>query len=151
VHEEIMRNGIKLDLNAHEETNGVHADEADGSVPALSNSGSTNPSHGHVDPPTPPRSEKDLLAPLAHGGIMWYLEPFEPRGTTIHDEEWPGRDLLRELSEPLSELDEDALNGLVDAGLRDETSDAMILGKDSFHVPVAAVKRKAPSRKKRAR
>jgi NuA3 HAT complex component NTO1 len=150
-HEEIMQNDIKLDFDASEAIHALHADEVDGSVPALSNSGSTNPSHGHVDPPTPPRSDKDLLAPLAHGGIMWYLDAFDPQGTTIHDEEWSGREVLRDLSEELSELDEDALNGLVDADVQDESSNGMVLNQDSLHPPVAAAKRKAPSRKKRVR
>jgi len=67
-----------------------------------------------VTPLTPPRSEKDLLAPFAHGGIPWYMEPFDPVGTTIHDESWSGRDVLRQMSEELSELDDDELNGLAD-------------------------------------
>lgn len=66
-------------------------------------------------PLTPPRSEKDLLAPLAHGGIPWYMEAFDPVGTTVHDEKWTGRDVLRDMSEELSELDDDALNGLADS------------------------------------
>jgi NuA3 HAT complex component NTO1 len=66
-------------------------------------------------PLTPPRSEKDLLAPLANGGIPWYMEAFDPVGTTVHDEKWTGRDVLRDMSEELSDMDEDALNGLADA------------------------------------
>ncbi|KAF2192764.1 hypothetical protein K469DRAFT_746108 [Zopfia rhizophila CBS 207.26] len=65
-------------------------------------------------PLTPPRSEKDLLAPLAYGGIPWYMEPFDPVGTTIHEERWTGREVLRDMSEELSELDDDELNGLAD-------------------------------------
>lgn len=63
-------------------------------------------------PLTPPRSERDLLAPFAHGGIPWYMEPFSPRGTTLYDEKWSGRDVLRDMSEELSELDDDELDGL---------------------------------------
>jgi NuA3 HAT complex component NTO1 len=65
-------------------------------------------------PLTPPRSEKSLLAPFAHGGIPWYMEPFEPVGTTVHDEKWTGRDVMREMSAPLTEMSEDELNGLAD-------------------------------------
>ncbi|OCK81581.1 hypothetical protein K432DRAFT_424858 [Lepidopterella palustris CBS 459.81] len=86
----------------------------DEDAPALSNSGSTNPSTANPEPLTPPRSEKDLLAPLAYGGIPWYVEPFDPVGTTIHDERWTGREVLRDMSEELSELDDDELNGLAD-------------------------------------
>ncbi|KAH7126845.1 hypothetical protein B0J11DRAFT_287623 [Dendryphion nanum] len=63
-------------------------------------------------PLTPPRSERDLLAPFAHGGIPWYMEPFSPRGTTIYEEKWSGRDVLRDMSEELSELDDDELDDL---------------------------------------
>ncbi|KAF2738415.1 hypothetical protein EJ04DRAFT_532398 [Polyplosphaeria fusca] len=66
-------------------------------------------------PLTPPRSEKDLLAPIAHGGIPWYMEAFDPVGTTIHEEKWTGREVLREMSEELSELDDDELDGLADS------------------------------------
>ncbi|ORY19799.1 hypothetical protein BCR34DRAFT_595247 [Clohesyomyces aquaticus] len=65
-------------------------------------------------PLTPPTSVKDLLAPLANGGIPWYMELFDPVGTTIHDERWEGREVLRDMSEPLSELDDDELNGLAE-------------------------------------
>ncbi|KAF2476586.1 uncharacterized protein BDR25DRAFT_252702 [Lindgomyces ingoldianus] len=72
--------------------------------------------HGRgAAPLTPPTSVKDLLAPLANGGIPWYMEVFDPEGTTIHDERWTGREVLRDLSEELSELDDDELNGLADA------------------------------------
>ncbi|TKA62468.1 hypothetical protein B0A49_08790 [Cryomyces minteri] len=73
------------------------------------------------EPLTPPTSEKekDLQDPLAHGGIPWYLEPFDPIGTTIHDERWTGREVLRGMSEELSEIDDDTLQDLEDAGMED--------------------------------
>lgn len=71
-------------------------------------------------PPTPPLSfEEDHLHPLAQGGIQWYMEPFDPVGTTIHEERWTGRDVMRGMSEELSELDEDELQDLVDDELDD--------------------------------
>ena len=152
IHEEMMQtDGIKIDFDASAANQEPVIDDVDGSVPALSNSGSTNPSHGHVEPPTPPRSEKDPLAPLAHGGIAWYLDQFDPQGTTIHEEEWGGRDVLRDMSEELSELDEDALNGLVDGEMQDEA--AKVPGaKDTLQLPViAAARKKASSRRKRVR
>lgn len=66
-------------------------------------------------PLTPPRSENDLLAPLKEGGIPWYMEAFDPKGTTVHEERWSGREVLRDMSEELSELDDDELNGLADS------------------------------------
>ncbi|KIW02172.1 uncharacterized protein PV09_06336 [Verruconis gallopava] len=151
-HEEMVQiNDVKLQLDTGDTQQGIGPDDVEGIVPALSNSGSTNPSHGHADPPTPPRSEKDLLDPLANGGIPWYLELFNPHGTTIYDEEWPGRDVLRDLSEELSELDEDALNDLVDSGLRQEN--AGVKGSEASQ-PTSAqttVKKKVTSRKRRLR
>lgn len=74
------------------------------------------PQHAETQaaPPTPPASFKDShQPPLAQGGIQWYMEPFDPVGTTIHEERWTGREVLRGMSEELSELDEDELRDLV--------------------------------------
>lgn len=61
-------------------------------------------------PPTPPLSSQgDQQLPLAQGGIQWYMQPFDPVGTSIHEERWTGRDVMRGMSEELSELDEDEL------------------------------------------
>lgn len=46
------------------------------------------------------------------GGIPWYMEPFDPCGTEVHEERWTGRDVLRGMSEELSEMGEDELNEL---------------------------------------
>lgn len=71
--------------------------------------------NGTQEPLTPPSSEKDLSAPFANGGIPWYLEPFDPVGTTVHDERWTGREVLRGMSEELSELDDEEVDGLMEA------------------------------------
>jgi NuA3 HAT complex component NTO1 len=42
------------------------------------------------------------------------MQAFDPIGTTIHEERWTGRDVMRGMSEELSELDEDELKDLVD-------------------------------------
>lgn len=65
-------------------------------------------------PLTPPLSSQgdQQQGPLAQGGIQWYMQPFDPIGTTIHEERWTGRDVLRGMSEELSELDEDELEDL---------------------------------------
>lgn len=64
--------------------------------------------------PTPVLTEADQRLPLAQGGIQWYMQPFDPIGTTIHEERWTGRDVMRGMSEELSELDEDELKDLVE-------------------------------------
>ncbi len=70
--------------------------------------------------PTPPfNSEEDPSALLSHGGIPWYMDPFDPVGTTIHEERWTGRDVVRGMSEELSDMDEEELQGLVDEGMAD--------------------------------
>ncbi|KAJ4286280.1 hypothetical protein N0V90_013314 [Kalmusia sp. IMI 367209] len=65
-------------------------------------------------PPTPPGSDQDLLGPIHHGGIPWYMKEFDPEGTTVYEERWTGREVLRDMSEELSELDDDELDGLAD-------------------------------------
>lgn len=76
---------------------------------------STEPAVPQKRPLTPPlASQDDPSLPLAAGGIQWYLEPFDPIGTTIHEERWTGRDVMRGMSEELSELDEDEMKDLVD-------------------------------------
>ncbi|PGH17141.1 hypothetical protein AJ79_01279 [Helicocarpus griseus UAMH5409] len=62
-------------------------------------------------------------APLSQGGIQWYMQPFDPIGTTIHEERWTGREVLRGMSEELSEIDEDELRDLVDDETPDYTPD----------------------------
>jgi NuA3 HAT complex component NTO1 len=93
---------------------GLHVTGRNPDTMDVDEEGGEHISSGGTAPLTPPRSEKDLLAPLAHGGIPWYMEPFDPVGTTVHDEKWTGRDVLRDMSEELSELDDDELNGLAD-------------------------------------
>jgi len=70
---------------------------------------------GNGQPLTPPRSEKNLLNPLGNGGIPWYLETFDIHGTTVYEERYTGREVLRDMSEELSELDDDILDGLADS------------------------------------
>ncbi|KAL1634647.1 hypothetical protein SLS58_010589 [Diplodia intermedia] len=96
-----------------------------GTAPALSNSGSTHPSTTNPDPLTPPQSDGDLLT-LSHGGVPWYLQSFDPRGTTIHDEVWSGREVVRGMSEELSEIDDAELDGMLgDEEMADAPADSM--------------------------
>ncbi|OAP63700.1 hypothetical protein AYL99_02927 [Fonsecaea erecta] len=93
------------------------------STPPASTNGFRNESHANglgtrqqdqqVEPPTPPMSlEGHSQHFQSEGGIPWYVTQFDPEGTTIFEERWTGPEVLRELSEELSEMDEDELQGL---------------------------------------
>lgn len=68
------------------------------------------------EPVTPPLSSGGHSQPLSQGGIPWYMECFDPVGTTIEEERWKGRELVRGMSEDLSDMDEEELSGLVEPG-----------------------------------
>ncbi|KAI0402697.1 hypothetical protein F4802DRAFT_341784 [Xylaria palmicola] len=67
-------------------------------------------------PPTPPQSNGSLgrqpMDVLTDGGVLWYLQDFEPEGTSAAEEQWDGRNIERNLSEELTEIDDDELKGL---------------------------------------
>ncbi|KAL8694872.1 MAG: hypothetical protein Q9218_000536 [Villophora microphyllina] len=104
------------------------------------------------EPPTPPLSSAGQSQLLSAGGIPWYMEPFDPNGTTIHEERWTGRELVRGMSEELSDMDEAELSGLVGDGAMDaapqgdtqNTSEAEKLAKRE-------ARKKATLRRKRNR
>lgn len=81
----------------------------------------TKKDHGSISLGRPPTgrlsSKSSQQPPLAQGGIQWYMQPFDPVGTTIHEERWTGRDVMRGMSEELSEIDDEELQGLVDEDL----------------------------------
>ncbi|KAK3075898.1 hypothetical protein LTR53_000327 [Teratosphaeriaceae sp. CCFEE 6253] len=54
---------------------------------------------------------------FAQGGVPWYLTPFDPVGTTVHEERYTGREVLREMTEELSDMDEDTLTELAGVGV----------------------------------
>lgn len=73
----------------------------------------------HPTPLTPPQSNGSFgrggsgtANPLSEGGVLWYLKPFDPVGTTAVEEQWAGRDAVRSLSEELTDMDEEELNDL---------------------------------------
>lgn len=66
------------------------------------------------EPVTPPSSSGGHSQPLSQGGIPWYMECFDPVGTTVEEERWKGRELVRGMSEDLSDMDEEELSGLVE-------------------------------------
>lgn len=106
---------------------------------------------GQHEPPTPPLSLASQSQPFSSGGIPWYMEPFDPDGTTIQDERWTGRELVRGMSEELSDMDEAELSGLV----RDESMEAVQedgeSAVDAEKAARAAARRKAATRRKRNR
>ena len=89
----------------------------------------------HLVPPTPPLSSGgDLHTVLSSGGIPWYMEPFDPVGTTIFEERWTGREVARGMSEELSDMDEEELDGLVDVDLDVEMDMGGIEGAEDVGV-----------------
>ena len=62
---------------------------------------------------TSPVSFRKDSQPMSHGGVPWYMVPFDPVGTTVEEERWTGRELVRGMSEELSDMDEEELSTLV--------------------------------------
>jgi NuA3 HAT complex component NTO1 len=90
------------------------------------------------EPPTPPISIVDSQqAVLVQGGIPWYVKQFDPEGTTIHEERWTGPEVLREMSEELSEMDEEELQGLRGKGFDEE---GIVGADDTVDAPPPAAK-----------
>jgi NuA3 HAT complex component NTO1 len=92
------------------------------------NATKTSASEKPTEPLSPPMSadfdsgqqpEADSSDVFAHGGVPWYLKPFDPIGTTVHEERYTGREVLRNMSEELSDMDEDTLTELVPNGVTD--------------------------------
>ena len=105
------------------------------------------------EPPTPPLSSGGDAQSLFHGGIPWYMETFDPVGTTIQEERWTGRELAREMSEELSDMDEEELSGLVDVEMFSETV-PQGSHSTSLHPQSAvseAARRKAAAKRRRRR
>lgn len=77
-------------------------------------------SHQAEPPSSPLSSESD--SQLCDGGIPWYMAVFDPVGTTIQEERWTGRELVRGMSEELTDMDEEELSGLVDTEITETQS-----------------------------
>lgn len=69
---------------------------------------------------SPLSSESD--SQLFDGGIPWYMAVFDPVGTTVQEERWTGRELVRGMSEELTDMDEEELSGLVDTEITETRS-----------------------------
>jgi NuA3 HAT complex component NTO1 len=89
-----------LDVNTPPETNGYN--------PMMPTS--------QPAPPTPPQSNSSLERQpsdtLTDGGVLWYLQGFEPEGTSAVQEEAEDTNAVRSQSEELTEIDDDELKGL---------------------------------------
>ncbi|KFA78002.1 hypothetical protein S40288_05252 [Stachybotrys chartarum IBT 40288] len=93
--------------------NGVGSSE----TPPASNRYPPMPRGPNTIPPTPPQSNgslgKEPLDPLTDGGVLWYLKACQPEGTSILGEHWAaGRDAVRQLSEDLTDMDDEELKDL---------------------------------------
>lgn len=88
---------------------------------------------------------------FAHGGVPWYLEPFDPMGTTIHEERYTGRAVLRDMSEELSDMDEDTLTELAVNGVEATPNGKTTAGASNGDSSSSAPAKKAASKKKRGR
>ncbi|OLN94015.1 Mst2 complex subunit nto1 [Colletotrichum chlorophyti] len=110
---------------AGHEGNGKAAERTEAPLaPTLQPSDTPPDTNGYVSvtrpsqpaPPTPPQSNGSLgnesIDPLSEGGVPWYFQEFKPKGTTIVEEQWTGREALRSLSEDLTDMDDQELEGL---------------------------------------
>ncbi|KAL9102000.1 MAG: hypothetical protein Q9163_002800 [Psora crenata] len=93
-------------------------------------------------------SSGDRRQPSTVVGVPWYMENFKPDGTTIEEEQWTGRDLVRDLSEDLSDMDEEEMSGLIDTD-RDRRMANGELKKENEAIAAAAKKRKTKTLKRR--
>jgi len=118
----------------------------DSKPPALSVSDSGHES-SNVDVVTPTTNEQNLNAPIGAGGVPFYLEDFEPHGTTVWEPPWKGRDVL--MSEELSELDDDALNDLVDDEIQDVPGMENAEDENQMLKVQTALKKKSAKRRRR--
>jgi NuA3 HAT complex component NTO1 len=89
---------------------------------------------------------------FADGGVPWYLKPFDPVGTTIHEERYTGRAVLREMSEELSDMDEDTLTELA-TGAENTPNEkpTSAIGSVSVSLSSTASIQKKASKKKKGR
>lgn len=52
---------------------------------------------------SPEQKEDEPPLPVRDGGIPWYMQNFRPEGTRVQEEQWSGRELVRAMSEDLSD------------------------------------------------
>ncbi|KAK4552206.1 hypothetical protein LTR86_010560 [Recurvomyces mirabilis] len=120
--------------------------------PPISTDLPSTSANGHGLRPTTATSvssaNADASDVFAQGGVPWYLEPFDPVGTTVHEERYTGRAVLRDMSEELSDMDEDTLTELAGSGMGDSTRMGKAASGGEADVEAEAGKKKASARKK---
>ena len=84
---------------------------------------------------------------LPQGGIPWYLEGFEPDGLCVQDERYDGLKVRREMSEPLSEMDEAELTEM-GVGLEPQV-DASVDVAMTDELEAVTPAKKAPGKKRK--
>lgn len=120
---EPLTNGINGDEPA---TNGVNG------VASLTHDGE------YADPET----VSGISESVSHSfNIPWYMANFHPRGTTIQEEHWTGRELVRGMSEDLSDMDEEELSGLMEVDEGKGASD-LANGVEHAQAEAAALKKR---------
>ncbi len=129
-------------------TNGINGDDHYVSIRGGLGSRQAGMTVQLPEPSTPPMSSGGDSQPFSQGGIPWYMEPFDPSGTTIQEERWTGRELVRGMSEDLSDMDEEELSGLVDVDDMDGGPDAAIDISEQQAAEAAEKKRKAAKRRR---
>ncbi|KAI3343584.1 hypothetical protein F4824DRAFT_440411 [Ustulina deusta] len=111
------------------------------------------PTTSQPTPPTPPQSNGSLgrqpMDALIDGGVLWYLQEFEPEGTSAAQEQWNARNVVRSLSEELTEIDDDELKGLgveINESITASPADTTPVVDGTNHISPT---KKAPKTKKR--
>ena len=102
-----------------------------------------------TEPPTPPTSSEGESQSLSCGGISWYMEPFDPMGTTVHEERWTGRELVRSMSEDLSDMDEEELSGLHPCDNQDAPNIANTIIDEQAAMAKAKARKRRNARRRR--
>lgn len=103
------------------------------------------------EPITPSTRGGGEAQPLSAGGIPWYMETFDPEGTTVQEERWTGRELVRGMSEELSDIEDEALSGLMDVEVTNGAQSANDGTLRPDAAAVAAARRKAAAKRRRNR
>ncbi|TLS29681.1 hypothetical protein PpBr36_00479 [Pyricularia pennisetigena] len=114
------------------------------------------PSGPQPGPLTPPQSNGGLGAGgasgpadvLTDGGLPWYLKSFHVDGTSAAEDKWAGRDAVRSLSEDLTDMDEEELNGL-EFDVEDSTITASPVNASSSGPMLSTRKRSSSSARHR--
>jgi NuA3 HAT complex component NTO1 len=88
----------------------------------------------------------DAGTSLTEGGIPWYLKSFDPIGTTIREMQWTGRDVVRGMSEELTDIDDDELKGMGAEMEGIESASAELVAEGKIETVLRAKKSKAKKR-----